>query len=407
MNNMTDMEINSYNFDEIIDRRNTNCLKVDRLNERFGNANLIPLWVADMDFRTPAFIVDAIRKRCRHEVFGYTFAPDAYYQSIITWLHRKHRWEARKEWISYIPGIVKGIAFALDCFTQPGDKVIIQPPVYHPFRLVPEMLRRQVVDNPLRLTDGVYRMDLEHLESVIDEQCKALILCSPHNPGGIVWDKDTLARLAELCARRRILVISDEIHAEMVYPGYTHHPFPTVSEAAASCSLTFLAPSKTFNIAGIVTSYAVIPDPRIRQEFFSSLRARELDEGTIFAYEATAAAYTHGADWLQQMCRYVMDNVEFVTNYLKQEIPAIRAYRPQASFLIWLDCRELGLTQQELVALFKDRAGLALNDGAMFGPGGEGHMRLNAGCPRATLKQAMEQLKAGFLHESFPKTHER
>jgi cystathionine beta-lyase len=387
------MKLHSYNFDEIIDRHNTNCLKVDLLHERFGNANLIPLWVADMDFRTPDFIIDAIKNRCKHEIFGYTFASDAYYNSIIQWLYDKHKWTVEREWLSYIPGIVKGIAFVLDCFTQPGDKVIIQPPVYHPFRLVPEMQGRQVVNNPLKQVDGLYQMDFEHLESIIDEQCKVLILCSPHNPGGIVWEKETLVRLAELCARHRILVISDEIHAEMVYPHYTHHPFPTVSETAASCSLTFMAPSKTFNIAGIVTSYAVIPEPLIRHKFFSFLKARELDEGTIFSYEATAAAYTHGAQWLQQMCHYVMDNVQFVTDYLRKEIPAIKAYQPQASFLVWLDCRDLKLSRKELVSLFKDKAGLALNDGTMFGPGGEGCMRINVGCPRAILKQALDKLR--------------
>ncbi|MDR1937628.1 MAG: PatB family C-S lyase [Tannerellaceae bacterium] len=382
-----------YNFDEIIDRRGTNCIKVDLLEERFGNADLLALWVADMDFRTPDFIVNAIKKRCEHEVFGYTFASGAYYKSIIEWVRYKHNWEVRQEWLSYIPGIVKGIAFALDCFTQPGDKVVIQPPVYHPFAMVPKMMHRQVADNPLKLVNGVYQMDFEHLESVIDEQCKALILCSPHNPGGVVWEKETLARLAEICTRHKLLVISDEIHAEMVFPQYTHHPFPSVSEAAAACSLTFMAPSKTFNIAGVVTSYAVIPNAHIRQKFFSFLKARELDEGTVFSYEATIAAYTYGAEWLQQMRTYVIDNIHFVANYLKAEIPAIKAYAPQASFLVWLDCKALGLRQKELVALFKEKAGLALNDGAMFGTGGEGYMRLNAGCPRSVLKQALDRLK--------------
>jgi cystathionine beta-lyase len=390
------MENKPYNFDEIIDRRGTNCLKVDRLHERFGNANLLPLWVADMDFRTPGFIVDAIRKRCEHEIFGYTFPSDAYYQSIVDWVAYKHHWTISPEWLSYIPGIVKGIAFALDCFTQPGDKVIIQPPVYHPFHLVPQMQGRRVVHNPLKQVEGIYRMDFEQLESVIDDACKVLILCSPHNPGGLVWEKETLARLAAICARHKLLVISDEIHAEMVYPAYTHHPFPTVSEEAAACSLTFMAPSKTFNIAGIVTSYALIPEPSLRKRFFSFLKARELDEGTIFSYEATTAAYTHGAQWLQQMCDYVMGNVRFVSDYLAREIPAIRAYPPQASFLIWLDCRDLGLAQKELVALFRDKAGLALNDGAMFGEGGEGYMRLNAGCPRAVLQQALQSLQAAL-----------
>ncbi|MDR1344378.1 MAG: PatB family C-S lyase [Tannerellaceae bacterium] len=390
------MKLDLYNFDELIDRHNTNCLKVDLLNERYGNADLIPLWVADMDFRTPDFIMGAIKERCKHEVFGYTFAPDAYYESIIRWQKQRHQWNMEREWLCYIPGIVKGIAFALDCFTQAGDKVIIQPPVYQPFQLVPEMLQRQVVHNPLKMAGGKYRMDFEHLESIIDEQCKAFILCSPHNPGGVVWEKETLAKLAEICARHNILLISDEIHAEMVYPQYTHTPFPAVSDTAASCSLTFMAPSKTFNIAGIVTSYAVISEPRIREKFFSFLKARELNEGTIFSYVATTAAYTHGAEWLSQMRNYVIDNVKFVTGYLENKIPDIKVYPPQASFLIWLDCRKLKLSQKELVRLFKDKAGLALNDGAMFGPGGEGYMRLNAGCPRSVLKQALDNLLSVF-----------
>jgi cystathionine beta-lyase len=382
-----------YNFDEVIDRRGTGALKTDVLKERYGKEDLIPLWVADMDFRTPGFIVEALKKRCEHEIFGYTCATDAYYESIIRWVNCKHGWAVRPEWISYIPGIVKGIAFALQCFTRPGDKVIIQPPVYHPFRIVPEEMRREVVYNPLKLTDGRYEMDFGQLESVMDERCKALILCSPHNPGGIVWPAETLARLAEICARRRVLVISDEIHAEMAYPGNRHLPFPAVSETAASCSITFMAPSKTFNIAGIVSSYAIVPDDTLRREFYAFLQAGEFNDGHIFAYTATTAAYTYGAEWLRQMCRYVMDNMRFVEEYLDKRIPRIKAYPPQASFLLWLDCRGLNLSREDLVDLFVNRAGLALNDGSMFGPGGEGYMRLNAGCPRSVLEQAMNRLE--------------
>ncbi len=382
-----------YNFDEIIDRHGTDCIKVDHLEERFGNADLIPLWVADMDFRTPDFIVEALKKRCSHEIFGYTSPSGEYYESIINWVDYKYKWKIRKEWISYIPGIVKGIAFVLDCFTAPGDKVIIQPPVYHPFRIVPEQMDRKVVYNPLQLVDGTYQMDFAHLESVIDEKCKVLILSSPHNPGGMVWSKDTLARLAETCSQHGILIISDEIHAEMVYPHNKQVPFPTVSETAASCSITFMAPSKTFNIAGIVSSYAIIPEESIRTKFYAWLEARELHEGSIFAYTATTAAYTYGAEWLQQMRMYVMENVSYVDRFLKAEIPKIKVYMPEASFLVWLDCRGLKLSQADLVELFRDKAGLALNDGSMFGPGGEGYMRLNVGCPRSVLEQALQSLK--------------
>lgn len=382
-----------YNFDEIIERRGTDSVKFDQLEERFGNADLIPLWVADMDFHTPDFIVEALKKRCEHEIFGYTYASETYYESITNWVHYKHNWKIRKEWISYIPGIVKGIAFALHCFTRPGDKVVIQPPVYHPFRIVPESMGRQVVYNPLKLNGDAYEMDFEQLESVLDESCKVLILCNPHNPGGIVWKKETLIRLAEICARQDLLVISDEIHAEMAYPQYTHHPFASVSEAAASCSLTFMAPSKTFNIAGIVTSYAVVADEKIREQFYSFLEAGEFGDGTIFAYTATTAAYTYGAEWLQQMRMYIMENVRFVDEFIKTNLPKIKVYPPQASFLLWLDCRKLNLSQEELTHLFQDKAGLALNDGSIFGPGGEGHMRLNIGCPRSVLDKAMKALK--------------
>lgn len=383
-----------YNFDEIIDRKGTSCVKYDGLKNAYqGKENLIPLWVADMDFATPDFIVEALKKRCEHPVFGYTFDDDEYYESIQTWLDYKYHWKTEREWISYIPGIVKGIGLAVQCFTQPGDKVIIQPPVYHPFRLVPTRMGREVVYNPLKLEDGIYKMDFEQLESLIDKDCKMLILSNPHNPGGVVWEKEALVKLAQICSAHGILVISDEIHAEMTYPQFRHHPFATVSEEAAACSVTFMAPSKTFNIAGIVSSYALVPDSRIREKFYSFLEAGELNAGTIFAFTATKAAYTYGAEWLQQMRSYVIENVTFVDEYLKKNIPQIKVYRPQASFLVWLDCRELKLTQPELVQLFEDKAGLALNDGTMFGKEGEGFMRLNIGCPRSILNQALESLK--------------
>ena len=383
-----------YNFDEVINRKGTSCVKYDGLKDAYqGKENLIPLWVADMDFATPDFIIDALKKRCEHPIFGYTFDDDEYYASILAWLNYKYNWKAEREWITYIPGIVKGIGLAVQCFTQPGDKVIIQPPVYHPFRLVPTRMGREVVYNPLKLEDGVYKMDFEQLESLIDKDCKMLILSNPHNPGGIVWEKEALVKLAQICSAHGILVISDEIHAEMTYPQFRHHPFATVSPEAAACSVTFMAPSKTFNIAGIVSSYAIVPDAELREKFYSFLEAGELNAGTIFAFTATKAAYTYGAEWLQQMRSYVIENVNFVDEYLKKNIPQIKAYRPQASFLIWLDCRELGLSQPDLVHLFEDKAGLALNDGTMFGKEGEGFMRLNVGCPRSILSKSLESLK--------------
>ncbi|MDR3366322.1 MAG: PatB family C-S lyase [Prevotellaceae bacterium] len=383
----------TYNFDKTVDRRGTNALKVDALQARYGAADLIPLWVADMDFETPPFIVDALKARMEHPIFGYTQIPQGYWPSIIGWMEEMHGWRVKQEWLCYIPGIVTGIGLALNVFTEAGDKIIIQPPVYHPFRLVPEANGRTIAYNPLRLANDRYEMDFEQLERLIDDRCKLLILANPHNPGGVVWSRETLQQLADICARHRLTVIADEIHADMALYGNRHVPFASVSEAAAQGSITFNAPSKTFNIAGLKSSFAVVPNAALRARFYSWLRANELNEPSIPAIIATEAAYTHGREWLRQMLLYVEGNVEYVAQFLSSHIPAIRVMRPQASFLVWLDCRKLGLGHAALVDLFVNRAKLALNDGEMFGPGGEGFMRLNVGTPRSTLERAMKQLE--------------
>ena len=383
-----------YDFDKIVDRRGTGALKVDALQERYGNSELLPLWVADMDFETPSFIIRALRQRLEHPLFGYTTEPEEYKAAIIDWISSHHGWRVKPEWLSYIPGIVKGIGMAINVFVKEDEKVIIQPPVYHPFRITPQENGREVVYNPLRENeDGSYSMDFENLEAVADEKCRMLILSNPHNPGGIVWDRETLIRLAEFCYRRGILVISDEIHCDMALWGNRHIPFATVSEEASACSITFGAPSKTFNIPGIVSSYAIVPDRNIRRRFFGWLKANELDEAPLFAPIATIAAFREGDPWRREMLRYVEGNIDFVMNYCKEYLPAVKPLLPQASFLIWLDCRALKLNHDRLLHLFINKARLALNDGAMFGPGGDGFMRMNVGTPRAVLRQAMEQLR--------------
>lgn len=384
-----------YDFDKLIDRRNSGALKHEVLEERYGRPDLLPLWVADMDFETPPFIVEALRKRLDHPLFGYTVEPSDYWPSVTDWIRESHGWEVKREWLCYIPGIVKGIGLAINHFSDPGDRIIIQPPVYHPFRMVPEGNEREVVWNHLiEQPDGNYDMDLDGLEKLAsDPLCKILILSNPHNPAGIVWQKETLRDVAAICHRNGVLVISDEIHSDMALFGHKHIPFASVSPEAAACSITFGAPSKTFNIAGIVSSYAIVPDDSIRQRFFQWLNANELDEAPLFSPIATIAAYRHGRDWMNQMLHYVEGNIVYVIDFCAQEIPEIKPLRPQASFLVWLDCRSLGLKQEELIDLFVNKAKLALNDGAMFGPGGEGHMRLNVGTPRATLSEALSRLK--------------
>ncbi|MBK5194812.1 MAG: PatB family C-S lyase [Proteiniphilum sp.] len=383
-----------FNFDEVIDRRNSDCVKLERLKPYFGRDDLIPLWVADMDFKSPPAITEALKQRVEHGIFGYTIAPEAWSDSIIGWLDRRYLWQVKKEQIHFVPGVVKGFAFAIDVFTDEGDKIIIQPPVYHPFRLVTQSLDREVINNPLILEDGQYKMDFEGLRSILSENsCKMLILCNPHNPGGRVWSAEELRELAEICYDNNIMVVSDEIHSDLALPGYSHTPFATVSEKAEEISLTLMAPSKTFNIAGIVSSFAVIPNKKIRDKYLGYLEPRELTQGTLFAYTATTAAYEDCEEWLSDMIDYVQSNVDYVNNYLKNHIPQIKAILPEASFLMWLDCRDLNLSQAELVKFFVEQANLALNDGSMFGPGGEGFMRLNVGISRTLLEKALNNLK--------------
>ena len=383
----------TYNFDEIIDRSGSGDLKHEALLPRWGRNDLLPLWVADMDFATPDFVVDALKARLSHPIFGYTIEPADYRPTIIDWNESHHGWKIKPEWISFIPGIVKGIGFVVNVFTKPGEKVIIQPPVYHPFRMTPEDNGREVVFNPLRLReDGYYDMDFDNLSEVYDDKCRVLILSNPHNPAGVCWSKETLQRLADFCYEHNIIVISDEIHSDMALFGNRHVPFASVSERAADISITFAAPTKTFNMAGIVSSYAVISNDDLRQRFYGWLKANELDEPTIFAPIATIAAYQKGEEWRKQMLAYVEDNVRFVEDYCRERIPGVRPLRPQASFLVWLNCRGLELSHDKLLDLFIDKAHLALNDGEMFGPGGEGFMRLNVGTPRSVLRQALEQL---------------
>ena len=384
----------TYDFDKIIDRHGTGALALDVLQERYGKADLMPLWVADMNFATPQFITDAMKRRLDHSLFGYTVVPKDFWPTVTRWIEAHHQWTVREEWMRFVPGIVKGIGFVVNVFVKPDEKVIIQPPVYHPFRLTPAGNGREVVMNPLiRHDDGSYSMDFDNLAEVADDKCRLLILSNPHNPAGIVWDEETLRRLAHFCAERGIIVISDEIHCDMALFGNRHHPFASVSEEAAQCSITFGAPSKTFNIAGIVSSYCIVPNEELRNRLFSWMAANELDEPHIFAPIATMAAFNEGEEWRRQMLHYIEGNIMFVEKYLKENLPQIKPLRPQASFLVWLDCRGLRLQHDALVHLFVDEAGLALNDGEMFGKGGEGFMRMNIASPRAVLREALGRLK--------------
>lgn len=368
-------------FDTLIDRRGSGALKTDALRERFpmyrnedGRDDLLPMWVADMDFATPDFILDAIRQRLEHPIIGYTIEPADYRPAIIDWVSSHHQWQIQPEWISYIPGVVKGIGTALNLFTNPGDSVAIMEPVYHIFRQVIEGNGRKVVGGK-------------------EGSPAVFLLSNPHNPIGICWSREWLQELAHYCYENHILVISDEIHADLALFGHKHIPFASVSEEAAMNSITFMAPTKTFNMAGIISAYSVIPNPSIRERYYQWLDTNELSEPNIFAPIATIAAYRKGEAWRQQLIHYIEQNILFVEQYVAQYLPQVKVVRPEASFLIWLDCRALGLSHEALIDLFVNRARLALNDGEMFGHGGEGFMRMNVGCPRTVLQQALERLR--------------
>ncbi len=383
-----------YNFDQIIDRRETDAVKTDGMQELFGRTDLLPMWVADMDFAAPPFVTEALCRRMEHPIYGYSIVPEEHWNAIIDWIASHHQWNVLREWLTYIPGIVKGIGMAINAIVAPDEKIIIQPPVYHPFRLVSQGNNREVVYNPLRQNEnGSYEMDFDNLERVTDEKCRLLILANPHNPAGIVWSRDTLKRLADFCYRRGIVVISDEIHCDMALWDNKHIPFASVSPEAAACSITFGAPSKTFNIAGIVSSYAIVPNAELRNKFYSWLSASELNSPNMFASIATIAAYRNGEEWRREMLHYVEENIDYVINFCSEHIPAIKPLRPQASFLIWLDCRGLGISHEEVVDMFVNKARLAMNDGAMFGEEGRCFMRMNIGTPRSVIEQAMQQLK--------------
>jgi cystathionine beta-lyase len=388
----------NYNFDEIIDRRNTDAVKYDRCNALFGTEDVLPLWVADMDFRTPDFILNAIKERLNHPILGYTMPPKSFYPLTMNWINSHHDWNVKREWIGFLPGIVPGLSFAVQSLTCPGDEIIVQPPVYYPFFHVIKNNDRKVVFNRLQERDGQFIMDLDDLEQKFTAKTKLFILCNPHNPGGRVWTWEELLQLASICEKHKVTIVSDEIHADMVFPGNNRHiPFATISEWTAQNTITFMAPTKVFNMPGLISSSYIIPNADLRRKFAGFLEASEMNSGNIFAYIGAVAAYENGEEWREQMIEYVLGNINYVVDFLKTNIPKIKPMIPEASFLVWLDCKELGMETDDLFDFFVQKAGLGLNKGTVFGQGGEYHLRLNVACPRSILEKAMGQLKTALF----------
>ncbi len=384
----------NYNFDEIIDRENTSSVKFDLRNDVFGTPDVFPMWVADMDFATPPFIREAIIRRAMHPVYGYTFRSSAFHESILSWMSRRHQWEVDKSWISFSPGIVPALNMAVLAFTEPGDRIILQPPVYFPFFTAVKNHGREVAYNELICRDGNYYMDFEDLEKKA-ATAKMLILCHPHNPIGRLWKKEELESLLDICRRHHVLILSDEIHSDLILSEERHTPLLSLNNADEITTACYSA-SKTFNLAGLSTSFLISPNPELRQKYEKTLDNLHIGMGNLFGNEALIAAYTEGEEWLNQLLIYLRENIRFLENFLNRHIPLVHLTKTEATYLTWLDFRSLGMSDRNLKNFIIKEAGLGLNDGPQFGPGGRGFQRMNVALPRPKLAGALEILEAAI-----------
>lgn len=380
-----------YNFDQVISRKNSNSVKFDMCEQIFGKADVLPLWVADMDFATPEFIRKAVIKRAEHEVYGYTFRSDGFSDSIINWMKKRHEWEIEKDWISFSPGIVPALNFAVKAYSKPGDSIIIQPPVYFPFFTAVEDHNRKILHNKLVEKDGRFYIDFEDFEKKAMD-ASMFLFCHPHNPAGRVWEKEELTRLVNICRKNKVMIISDEIHSDLMLNGHKHIPLLSI-EGAKEISISLFAPSKTFNLAGLSTSFTVCSNAGIRKMFEKQINQLHLGMGNIFGAVALEAAYTKGEDWLEALLVYLNENQKFLQKFIQTKISAVKVIKAEATYLIWLDFRKLKMDDKELKEFIINKAGIGFNDGPMFGPGGSGFQRINIALPRKKLEEALLKLE--------------
>ncbi|WNQ10478.1 MalY/PatB family protein [Paenibacillus aurantius] len=381
-------------FDNPINRKLTASEKWDQAASLFGASDILPMWVADMDFAAPEPVLKALHSRVDHGVLGYTYPTDSYKASLAGWMRTRHGYPVEPEWIQHCPGVVPAMGLIVQAFTEPGDAVVVQSPVYPPFFKVVDGHGRRVALNPLKLgEDGGYTMDFEDLEKQLSGgDIRMFLLCSPHNPVGRVWSREELTRLEELLSRYNVLVVSDEIHADLVHEPGSHIPYPSLSADAASRTFLCTAPSKTFNIAGLNTANIIIPNAGLRNRFRKEIQRFFLGSITPLGMAAAEAAYREGSEWLDALLPYVKGNLDYIRGYVGEHLPEISVNIPQGTYLLWMDFRRLGMNDRELARFLADKAGLGLNAGTAFGPGGEGFMRLNAGCPRSMVEEAMRRL---------------
>ncbi len=384
-----------YNFDKLVDRKGTECIKWDLVGKVYGSDDVIPLWIADMDFEILPELQEAMVKRASHPSFGYTIPAPAYRENIIKWNKERNGLELAKEDIVGIPGVVTAIAFALNALTKDGDKVLINTPVYNPFASTIKGLNRELVTSSLKCEGTKRVMDFADMEEKMKDGVKMMILCNPHNPIGRVWTKEELNQLVELCAKYNVYLFSDEIHSDICYGGHKHCSILTVSEKAKEIAFCAMAPSKTFNIAGLKSSMFMIQNPEIREKIQANINAFHIGID-LMAYKATEVCYGYGAQWVDELNEYLYENAKFVTEFCETQLPKVKTFVPEGTYLMWLDFSEYGLTQEELMDKLKNEAKVGMNSGATYGDEGVGFARLNIGCPKFLLEKAMNQIKAAF-----------
>ncbi|MBP6909440.1 MAG: PatB family C-S lyase [Candidatus Saccharicenans sp.] len=387
------MSEKKYDFDHLLDRQNTCSLKWDFCQQILGVPGVIPMWVADMDFPAPPEVVEAVKKRAEHGAYGYPLVPDSFWTSIINWMKSRHRWEIKRDWLTRAPGVVPSLNICVQSYTAPGDKIIVQSPVYYPFFSAVENNGRRIVKNPLIYRDNRWQMDLTDLKNKIDERTKLLILCSPHNPVGRVWERGELKALAEIILENDLVLISDEIHEEQVYRGHHHLPVASLSPEIADRTVTLTAASKAFNVAGLTTSIAIIPNRKLLNLFNIQLENLGLTTGNIFGLTALEAAYTQGGAWLDQLVEYLEGNLNFASDFFAGRLPLIKFLKPEGTYLALLDCRSLGLSQPELNDFFLKKARVYFDEGPIFGEELVGFERMNLACPRQLLSEALQRIE--------------
>lgn len=385
------------NFDEVIERRNTDSLKFDFAKQRGMPEDVLPLWVADMDFKTSSIVLDKIKERVEHGIFGYTETGDNYFDALYSWLDKNHNFKIEKRWVVKTPGVVFAIASAIKAFTNEGDAVLIEQPVYYPFSGVIRDNKRRVVSNDLVLTGEKYQIDFDDFErKIVENKVKLFVLCNPHNPVGRVWTKDELIKLIDICIKHDVIIFSDEIHADFTYEGYTHIPLINADERIKERCIIATAPTKTFNLAGLQISNIIIPGEEIRRKFIKDVDAVGYSQANTIGIVACEAAYRYGQEWYEELKKYLKGNLDFVRDYLKTELPKIKLIEPEGTYLIWLDFRGLSLCERELEELIVKKAGLWLDSGAIFGRTGAGFQRINIATNRSVLKEALDRIKAAI-----------